>query len=519
MSARSAGGGRLRRTWPQRLLILFNAMCIVAALAGAGAISYAKRTVGQIDRVAISDEVLTPTSDLADGEPQNFLIVGVDSDEGLAADDPVRGGRDKGPEATGGTLRSDTIMVARVDPGETEAQILSFPRDLWVDIPGHGRDRINASITYGREAGPELLIRTIKENFDIDINHYVQVNFAGFKNLVDIVGGVPVYLANPVRDGRALLDIPEAGCVVLDSDQALAYARARHFQYMEDGQWKTDPTSDLGRISRQQDFIRRVIRRAIDKGARNPATLARMVNSGSKHIELDPFTTPGDLLALGRAFRDYDPDTLRSTPLPVADAWRGGARVLDLLEEQAEPILAPFRGTKGGSKGEDLVPADVTVRVINGTGTQNQATDVTNRLAASGFKVASPGSDANGALRTTISFPTGQQGAATVVARYLAADPVLVPDDTVAEVTVLTGPDLFAVLDQPRPVAEIPEPETTTTTTTTTSTTTPGPDGADGTGTSAGGTGTGAEPTEPEDDAPKPPGYLPADPPEGTSCG
>lgn len=512
MSERPAGGRRLRRTWPQRLLIAFNTICILTALAGAGLVAYGKRTVAQINRVDIDDDVIRRATELADGEPQNFLVVGVDSDEGLAADDPVRDGRDAGPEAVGG-YRSDTMMLVRLDPEDTKARILSFPRDLWVDIPGQGRNRINSALSFGEESGPGLLIRTIQANFGIDVNHYVQVDFAGFKNLVKQIGGVPVYFDTAVRDPRAGLDVPEPGCVVLDEHQALAYARSRHLQYRTpDGGWRTDGTSDLGRISRQQDFAQRVLSRAIDKGARNPGTLARMVDNGSKHITLDEFTTPADLLALGSAFRDYDPDTLLRYSLPVADAVRGGAAVLDLVETEAEPILELFRGTGSSGVAPDVEPAEVAVRVVNGSGRANQAGDSTDRLAAAGFQVLSPGDLPAGVGRTEVRYPAGAESKAVLVARYLAADPLLVASAEVSDVTVVTGPDFFAVRDEPVPESEAPPVAGTTTTTTAPEVADP----ADG----------GATPTAPTTTAPvdpgvpvtEPAGYVPQAPPDA-DCG
>ena len=263
---------RARRTWPQRLLIAFNVCAIVAALGTAGAVAWGKETVSEVPRVQIQSAEFTPASELEPGEPVNFLIVGTDSAEGLAADDPLLNGR----EDVGGT-RSDVIMVVRLDPKEETASIVSFPRDLWVEIPGHGNQRINAAVAYA-DGDPALLIDTLQTNFGIPVNHYVEVNFAAFKSVVRDIGGVKVYISHPMRDGRAGLDLPTAGCQMLDESQALAYARSRHLQWQDaDGDWHYDGTGDLGRIKRQQDFVRRTISQAIAKGARNPATLARLV--------------------------------------------------------------------------------------------------------------------------------------------------------------------------------------------------------------------------------------------------
>ncbi len=486
------------------------------ALVAAGLVAYAKQTVAQIPRVTIGKD-LQSVDELASGDPQNFLIVGVDSDEGLAADDPVRDGRDA--EVTG--LRSDTIMVVRIDPEAGEARVLSFPRDLWVDIPNQGRNRINTAIQYGDDGGPSLLVATIKQNFDIDINHYVQVDFAGFKNVVRQIGGVEVYLSNPVRDGYSGLFQPQAGCVTLDADQALAYARSRHLQYQEDGEWETDPSVDFGRISRQQDFTRRVLKRAIERGARNPATLRRMVESGTKSIALDEYTTAGDLIRLGRTFRDYDPDELKTYSLPVDDVVRGGAMVLELVEGEAEPILRLFRGTgAAGGTATDVVASSVTVRVLNGTGKQNQGADTTDQLAGVGFKVRSPGNDTETQYaRTEVRYPVGQQAQAVLVARHLTAEPLLVEDAGVPEITVVTGQDLLGVSPQPRPAEDIQVPTSTTTTTTTTTTVVGGfGDGTGSTSTSTTATTTTA-PSDPGVPTTEPRGYLPGQPPDGSSCG
>jgi LCP family protein required for cell wall assembly len=454
------------RTWPQRLLISFNCIAIVVALVGAGSLAYAKRKVGEIDRYELTN-LNDPTSPGFDSDqPRNFLLVGADSDDGLALDDPARAGR-----GDVGGIRSDTIMVVRVDPKTNEAKVLSFPRDLYVDIPGMGKGRINSSLEFG---GPDKLIETIKSNFDIDINHYVQVNFAGFKGLVDKIGGVPVYFATPVKD-QGGLNVTNAGCNTLDGDGALAYVRARHMKYLnENGYWASlDGTSDLGRISRQQDFIKRVLRGAVKKGARNPRTLANLINTGVENITLDQGTTAGDLIALGRAFKNFDPNALQTYNLPVTDVVRNGAAVLDLQTGGAEPVLAKFRGTGVGDTTGMLTPALVAVQVLNGSGTQNQAGDASSILATAGFKTSEPGS-ATGVMRTQVRYAPGMEAQAALVARHLFADAELVPDQDVSSVVVVTGPDFRAALIDARPEADFPVPTTTTTTAAPTTTVDPG---------------------------------------------
>ena len=500
--SRRTGAPRLHRTWPQRGLITFNVMCIVVALVAAGSLGYAKRKVGEIDRVVIGTNDFQGSANLGD-KPRNFLIVGADTGDGLSAGDPALAGRDK----VGG-VRSDTIMVVRIDPKSNQAKILSFPRDLWVDIPGESRNRINSSLQFG---GPDKLIATIKANFDIDINHYVQVNFAGFKGLVKLLGGVPVYFATPVRDTNSGLNVQTSGCTTLNPDGALSYVRSRHLRYQNaNGRWVGDPTSDLGRISRQQDFIKRVLRGAIKKGARNPRTLAGLVNVGVQSISLDQGTTAGDLISLGQAFKNFNPDSLQTYSLPVSDTVHGGAAVLDLKTGQAEPILEMFRGTGATPAKDGILPASVAVQVLNGSGTQNQASDASALLASVGFKMTPPSSTAS-VPRTEVRYTPGMEAQAALVARHLFANAKLVPDIDVSEVTVITGPDFHAALLQPRPEKDYPVP-TTTTTAPASTTTVPGSP-------STSGTSSTSAPGPAVTTTTAPTGFVPDAPPAGVNCG
>ena len=497
----------MRRSWPQRLLITFNVFAIVASLATAGLVAYGKKTLSDVPRVDLRPNTITPSSELPPGEPENFLVVGNDSADGLPADAPERVGRD----AQEGTVRSDVIMVIRIDPKGGEARLLSFPRDLWVDIPGRQPGRINSMITYGEDGGPSLLIETLKANFGIDINHYVEVNWASFKSIIEQIGGVKIYLSHPLRDGKANLWQPNTGCQLLDAGQSLAYVRSRHLQWQNaDGKWISDGTSDHGRISRQQQLMKRALEQAINKGARNPATLNRLLTEPDNFPKLDRYTTPQDLLNLGRAFRDFEPEDLGTFSLPVTDIRKGGEAVLQLIDDQAEPILEQFRGTGASGVAADIDPSNATVRVLNGTGGLNEGSITTDALDEVGFQVASPGDAAEHVTRTEVRFPSGQDNAAALVARYLDGEPILVKDDTMGEVTVVTGPDLKGVLSVPLP-ANTFDIATTTTTSTTSTTTVPGSDGS-------GASSTTTTTTKPKIESSPVQGYVPGEVPAGVDC-
>ncbi len=236
-------GVKLRRTWPQRLFLSLATLVALTCFASAGALFYVDSKTGQIQHVRLS-HALTGNDDL-DGakQPMNILMVGVDVADGLPEDDPRRAERDE--QGISG-LRSDTIMVLRIMPEQDRVALVSFPRDLWVEIAGTGRnDKINTALTVG---GPATLIDTIQDNFAIPLDHYVQVDFAQFEQLVEVVDGVKVYFDTPVRDVYTGLDIPEPGCVTLHGTQALAYARSRYYEYYDEDSedWLYDPTVGPG---------------------------------------------------------------------------------------------------------------------------------------------------------------------------------------------------------------------------------------------------------------------------------
>ena len=325
---------RPHRTWPQRLLLTLNIALVVICLAAAGGVYWTYNQASALPRIDVGAS-LSPSS--AAGEPQNILLVGIDDGSGLQAGDPVLRGRTA-------TLNTDTVMILRVDPQTQQAALLSLPRDLYVDLAGGGRGRINTALALG---GPERLIETIKQDFGIPINHYAMVDFHGFEALVSAVGGVPVYFNFPSRDQNTGLFQYDPGCVTLDGEQALAYARSRHFeiQRTDNGKWQEDPSSDFGRITRQQQFIKAALRKAVAKGVRNPFVLKDLVGIAQKNVTLDTEFSIQQLIDLGMQFRDFDPDQLVTYTPPANGRMVGAMSVLILDDRAAQPLFDVFRGT------------------------------------------------------------------------------------------------------------------------------------------------------------------------------
>ena len=331
-------------------------------------------------------------------------------------------------------------------------------------IAGTGRSsRINSAIeTKDPNQGPKRLIQTIEQDFQVPIDHYLQVDFAGFKGIVRAVGGLPVYFPTPVRDKNSGLSVPVAGCTTLDDSQALGFVRSRHYEIYVNGKWREDPASDLGRISRQQDFIRRVIRRAISKGVRNPIKLKSLLDIGLKSITLDDTLKIGQLTDLGLRFRGFNPDTLTNYSLgeAVVGVYHGGASVLDLVPSKADPILRLFQGT--GSTG--LPVTSVRVKVSNGSAAENQAANATLALGAVGYAFTDAPDTAPANIPTTmVVYAPGHEAHAQLLARYIAG-PVQFEVGVVSDVGLVTGSNFTGVRKTPKPLADVPINTTTTTT-------------------------------------------------------
>ena len=410
--------GRLRRTWPQRLLILFNLVVIAACIAAAVLVRGAEQQIRDIPRVSFESDVLVDA--VEPGEPLTFLLVGADSSAGLDEGDPRTVGRDLSQEAAG-QIRADSIVLLRVDPETGQAATVSIPRDLWVPVPGSGRDwKINSALAIG---GREKLVETISENFDIDINHYVQVDFAGFADVIDVMGGVHVWFDHPARDAGSGLDVPEAGCRQLSGDQALAYVRGREYQEFVDDRWRITGGNDLTRIDRQQDFLIVALDQALAAGGRNPVEIQRLVEAGISSVVLDDRLAPTDLIDLANAMGDFDPERLQRYTLSVYDDRIDGQDILRLHEDEAQPIFDVFRGTGGF-----LTPSAVTVVV---GGAESTATaDARAALAGKGF-VVEPTLDAR-ADGSTIFFSPDRAEEAELLGRFV---------DPVPDFVVVTGTD------------------------------------------------------------------------------
>src|SRR5258708_4986026 len=241
------------------VLVLFVG---VAVATGAG---YARFRFDQVRKVHLSN-LRAPLSAQKSRPSENFLIVGNNTRTGLAPQDAQLFGS---PQEVGGA-RSDVTMVLHLDPARGTASLLSIPRDLFVPLPPHSMSGPVGKVDAALNDGPENLVTAITSNLGIPIDHYVSINFDGFQSVVNALGGIDLSFPTPLRDSLSGLNIAQTGCQHLGGLQALAVVRARHLQYFAGGTWSTDPLSDLGRIRRDQAFLRVLVHEAKTKGFDNP---------------------------------------------------------------------------------------------------------------------------------------------------------------------------------------------------------------------------------------------------------
>lgn len=432
--------GRPRRTWPQRLLMVSGLAVAAACFATAWVFWQANIVLSEIPRISVGPDVLAATGD--PGAPVNLLLVGVDSSEGLDEDDPVRVGRETEDEARG-VVRPDTILIVRLDPAIGSVSVLSLPRDLIVELDGGSTTRLNATQAVG---GVGSLIGAIDENLDVPINHFAMVDFAGFSEIVDLVGGVPVYFPFPTRDNGSGLSVPDSGCFNLDGSQSLSYVRARSIEEFVDEEWVSlfAASPDLARIERQQQFLVLTAEQVLGVARRDVSRINSFIGAGTQAVQLDEELTPGDIADLASAFSDFDTAALEVSTLPVGPSFSETNVYLgeELIVDESREILAFFRGDT------DVVrPDDVSFTI------QSDTDRHTNEFVERGFDAVAIDSELSD--RSTLYFdPDTNMEEAVLVARYLETAPDFVAESG-AELVLDVGPDFAGVRVFPRAESDL----------------------------------------------------------------
>ena len=278
----------------------------------------------------------------------NYLIVGSDSREGLTRAEQRRLRTGSTKVAAG--KRSDTILLVHISKNRDRASIVSIPRDSYALIPrwtdGQGKvhsethSKINSAFAWG---GAPLLIQTLESMSDLRIDHYIEVDFASFKNIVNALGGVDICFEYPTRDINTGLNVPAPGCYTLDQYQSLAYARSRYYEVFRDGAWDVDGRADLGRIERQQIFLQAAISKAIEQTTANPMRSSELINAAVNSLTVDPSL---NLIETADYLKPLASGGVQRYSLSVVPEMVNSKDVL-VLGAEAGAVLAYFAGTAG----------------------------------------------------------------------------------------------------------------------------------------------------------------------------
>ncbi|MDK3257126.1 LCP family protein [Blastococcus capsensis] len=310
--------GRRRRI----LAVVGLGLVAVLLLVAGGAWWMTHRYAGNLDRLdgvfAGLDEAQRPPapSGPATTTPLTFLVVGSDTTEDVPAGETPDG-------------RSDVMMVVRFEGDRQRAQVISLPRDSWVSIPGVGMAKLNAAYAYG---GPTLLVQTVEQLTGTRIDHYAAVDFAGFVEMTDALGGVEVHVAQTTSNGPYTY---QAGVNHLDGREALYYVRQRYGL----------PGGDFDRVKRQQQYLRSVYSGLAQKNVLSDVgALDEFLVALTDTVAVDEGLSNSELLSVAYDLRSLRPDAVTFLTAPVTGTGREGSQSVVYLDPvRAEQMWTHLR--------------------------------------------------------------------------------------------------------------------------------------------------------------------------------
>jgi LCP family protein required for cell wall assembly len=291
-----------RRRHLRRAVIGLLVCCALLALVPAGAILYLEhRLSGNVDRIPGVFDGLEDRPSKPPGNALNVLVVGTDR----RSDVPTTGTAARAESWIPGAQRSDTLMILHVDADRRGAALISIPRDTWVNVPGHGMNKINAAFSL---SGPSLAVATVEALTGVRIDHLAVVDWSGFEALIDAVGGITVTVPDTVTDSAR--DVTwTAGPHRLDGEQALAYVGQRYGL----------PRGDLDRVARQQVVLRTLMQDALHQEMRkDPRMLYDFLDTVTRHLSIDSDWSTREMVELVASMRNFRSAGLIYLTMPVA---------------------------------------------------------------------------------------------------------------------------------------------------------------------------------------------------------
>lgn len=424
-SARERVAVRRRKTKdgrrPRRIALgVLGILIVVAAVGAAGALAYL-RGVERDTRLIPTGMRLDPKS-REPGPPVNIVVLGSD-----IRNYEIRRGETRS--------RSDTIMLLRVDPKTKRAWALSFPRDMRVPIPGYGTDKINAAHFYG---GAPLVVETIKSLTNMPVHDYVEVDFNGFKQLVDAIGGVWINVDTEIHDIKAANHDQSAkdlsvGYQKLDGKHALTFVRSRNF-----------PTGDFKRIENQQKFMDALLAQTVR--IQNVFRLPQLVGVFRRNVKTS--MSLEEMTNLAFDMRGVKRQSLQKAMVTGKDTKVNGVYYLmpdyDRLALLSERMTAlePFEGPATGGS---IPNEDISIMVRNGSGVTGRGKSLGARLKLLGFDVKDVGTaKQSNYVSTLIVYKAAHQAEAQQVQKALGLgrlQPATAQHSFSTDVLVVVGKD------------------------------------------------------------------------------
>ena len=355
----------LRNRWAWMTLLV---LVILAGIAGYGVWFYF-HTQGKLQDTDIDT---TPRAETMD--PFNVLLVGSDSREGLTEEEMERLGAD---DEVGGVAitgqRADTLIAARIDPESNRITMIQFPRDYYVPIAGGEPSKINSAL----EGGANDLITTVEDLTGIEIDHYIQVNIAGFKDVVEAIDGVKICLTEPIPFDKATgIEVTEEELPVVefDGERALRFVRSRTIG------------GDFQRIQNQQRFLSAAVSKLTNVGTLlDLGKLRELADIGGKNFKMDRNLSLAGLSEVAGRFRSFDPERYEAYTAPslgFEDNEAGNVVVPDL--DTLEVMFDALKRNESPAEADGIPDVDVSsirVKVLNGTGEEGIASSAGAQLS------------------------------------------------------------------------------------------------------------------------------------------
>lgn len=438
---KQGASGRGGRGWRRPLGI--TALVLAVVVLAASGVLYT-RYLHYDHNLTKAAGVLKPGGAKASDGAENVLLVGSDSREG-AGDQFAQAG--KGQEQVIGQ-RSDTVILAHLAKGHQKATLVSLPRDSWITIPAYTdskgvahpahQDKLNAAFSLG---GPSLLVSTVQNLTGIHIDHYVEIDFAGFQHMVNALGGVDVCLTKPAHDVMTGINLT-AGQHHLNGTEALAFVRQRYGLAL----------GDIDRIKRQQQFLGAMMRKVESAGTlANPLKLNAFIDALTKSVTVDSGTSAADLGKLALKLKGLSTGNVILTTLPLSGFGKENGADVDVVDQAKATALfsslmndaaagAPASSGAPQSSGPTVAPNSVHVKVFNGAGVQGLAARASSDLSKLGFVIdGTPSNRGSGATTTVIEYNPTQKAAANTLAAAIPGSSLKENDQLGTDLELVLG--------------------------------------------------------------------------------